>query len=129
MQDLPDTPEQRRQRRRLRRWKRRARILAPFLGLPLLLGALSLSVDLIEYRPTTKPELLADRVIKITRDEARQAITRPDLSATTQPNLPPPTAPDDVIDLDRDARDLDLTLSATPPTFRPPPRRHLPVRR
>ncbi len=129
MQDLPDTPEERRQRRRLRRWKRRARILAPFLGLPLLLGALSLSVDLIEYRPMKKPDLLADRAIEITPDQASQAITRPDLSATTSPNLPPPSIPDDIINLDRDARDLDLTLSPTPPTFRPPPRRHLPVRR
>jgi hypothetical protein len=33
------------------RWRRRARIVAPFAALPLLLGTLLLSVDIIEYSP------------------------------------------------------------------------------
>ena len=48
---MQETPDERRQRRRVRRWKRRARILGPFLGVPLLLLTLTLSVDLIEYQP------------------------------------------------------------------------------
>ena len=43
--------EHRLQFRRWRRWKRRARILAPFAALPLLLVTLMLSVDMVEYRP------------------------------------------------------------------------------
>jgi hypothetical protein len=38
-------------RRRIRRWKSRARLAAPFLALPSMLGLLILSVDLIEYQP------------------------------------------------------------------------------
>ncbi len=50
--------EERLQNRRRRRWNRRARILAPFLALPLLLATLLISVDIVEYRPEgpdTKP--------------------------------------------------------------------------
>jgi hypothetical protein len=38
-------------RRRIRRWKSRARVAAPLLAVPAMLGLLILSVDLIEYRP------------------------------------------------------------------------------
>lgn len=45
------SPSQKRtMQRRLRRWKRRIRHVSPILCLPLLLGTLMLSVDLIEYR-------------------------------------------------------------------------------
>lgn len=50
-QDVPESPEERMLRRRERRWKRRARIIGPFLGVPVLLATLALSVDLIEYQP------------------------------------------------------------------------------
>lgn len=53
------------QRRRVRRMKRRARILAPFLGVPLLLATLALSVDLVEYQPTEEPDRLSDRPIQM----------------------------------------------------------------
>jgi hypothetical protein len=42
--------------RRARRWHRRARIAAPFLAVPVMLGALLLSVDLIEYQPSADAE-------------------------------------------------------------------------
>ena len=42
-------------RRRVRRWSRRARIAAPFLVVPAILGLLILSVDLIEYQPQKSP--------------------------------------------------------------------------
>lgn len=43
--------EERIRNRRQRRWKRRGRIIAPFAALPLLVAALMLSVDIIEYAP------------------------------------------------------------------------------
>jgi len=51
-----DSPEQRRASRRARRWRRRAGIAAPFLAVPVILGLLVLSVDLIEYHPTARPD-------------------------------------------------------------------------
>ena len=61
MLDVHESPDQRMQRRRARRWKRRARIAGPFLGVPLLLGTLVLSIDLIEYQPQKPKPRLADR--------------------------------------------------------------------
>lgn len=51
-----DSPEERRAARRARRWQRRARIAAPFLAVPVMLGLLILSVDLIEYHPTGRTD-------------------------------------------------------------------------
>lgn len=59
--DRPGSPEERKQRRRSRRQKRRARLAGPFLGIPLLLGTLMLSVDLIEYDLQPEGERLVDR--------------------------------------------------------------------
>ncbi|MAG33366.1 MAG: hypothetical protein CL908_21020 [Deltaproteobacteria bacterium] len=61
--ERPESPDERQARRRTRRWKRRAHIVGPLLGIPLLLGTLLLSVDLIEYQPTKKPDRLIDRPI------------------------------------------------------------------
>ena len=61
LNDVPESPEQRMQRRRVRRWKRRMRMAGPFVGISLLLGTLSLSVDLIEYEPQPEAERLSDR--------------------------------------------------------------------
>lgn len=72
MNDVPESPDERRQRRRARRWKRRARMAGPFLGLPLLVGTLALSVDLIEYNPQPPPERLSDRPIPKRIVEKRQ---------------------------------------------------------
>lgn len=69
-----DSPEQRRAARRARRWRRRARIAAPFLAVPVMLGLLILSVDLIEYHPTgrtdrtdvpTRPAASAPRATRV----------------------------------------------------------------
>ncbi len=51
MQDARESNEDRLARRRARRWSRRARIFAPFLAVPGMLGVLMLSVNLIEHRP------------------------------------------------------------------------------
>ncbi len=61
--DVHESPDERMQRRRARRWKRRMRMAGPFLGIPLLLGTLALSVDLIEYDPEPAPARLSDRPI------------------------------------------------------------------
>lgn len=61
MTEKHESPKERLQRRRVRRWKRRARIAGPFLGLPLLVGTLALSVDLITYSPAPTLEKLADQ--------------------------------------------------------------------
>ncbi|MFK7896747.1 MAG: hypothetical protein AB8G23_12975 [Myxococcota bacterium] len=46
-----ETPEERQRRRLIRRWKRRVRAFAPLLGIPLVFGALTLSMDLVRYVP------------------------------------------------------------------------------
>lgn len=51
-----DSPEDRLALRRTRRWRRRARIVAPFMTVPVMLGLLVLSVDLIEYQPASRPD-------------------------------------------------------------------------
>lgn len=57
------SPEERRQRRRVRRLKRRARIAGPFLGLPLLVATLALSVDLITYSPAPSHQKVWGRLL------------------------------------------------------------------
>lgn len=51
MLDTHESNDDRLARRRARRWNRRARIFAPFLAVPAMLGVLLLSVNLIEHRP------------------------------------------------------------------------------
>jgi hypothetical protein len=51
MLDSTESQADRLARRRARRWQRRARIAGPFLVVPVMLGLLVLSVDLIEYQP------------------------------------------------------------------------------
>lgn len=65
--------EERIQNRSSRRWKRRARIAAPFAGVPLLFGMLALSVDLIEYQPQEPRPKLNSRPIATRALEARPA--------------------------------------------------------
>jgi hypothetical protein len=59
--------------RRERRWRRRGRIAAPFLAVPVMLGLLLLSVDLIEYQPSTD----ADPAKSGNRDASPASPTRP----------------------------------------------------
>jgi hypothetical protein len=61
LQSSARSPEERLARRRIRRWKRRGRIAAPFVGISILFVTLTLSVDFIEYEPTTESERLSDR--------------------------------------------------------------------
>ena len=124
MQETPDTPDERLQRRRVRRWKRRARILGPFLGVPLLLLTLSLSVDLVEYQPHEERDRLTDRPIRMTRKAIARPIPRPTVSTPT----PTPTSIDSPIPIGgnesgegtNDSLDLELNApsgdSMRPPT-------------
>ena len=84
--DRPESPEERKQRRRARRWKRRARMAGPFLGVIVVLAALALSVDLIEYQPEPPAERLTDRPIPEAvreRGKGMPAPTPSSLSATS----------------------------------------------
>jgi hypothetical protein len=51
------------QRRRARRWNRRLRVVGPFVAFVLLLLALALGVDLIEYEPQLETARLSTRPI------------------------------------------------------------------
>jgi hypothetical protein len=116
MQEAPDTPDERLQRRRVRRWKRRARILGPFLGVRVLLLALSLSVDLIEYQPQDEPDRLSDRPIRMAQPAAARPIMRPSLSSPTQAGSATPATAEDVDagqESDSDGADLDVMLPET----------------
>jgi hypothetical protein len=61
MLDSMDSHGDRTAVRRTRRWRRRARIAAPFLVVPAMLGLLVLSVDLIEYRPSREAGRASER--------------------------------------------------------------------
>lgn len=60
MQHADESTAHRIARRRARRWARRARIFAPLLALPGMLGVLLLSVNLIESRPDESRRAAAD---------------------------------------------------------------------
>ena len=117
---MQETPDERRQRRRVRRWKRRARILGPCLGVPLLLLTLTLSVDLIEYQPRAERDRLTDRPIRMTRKVVARPIPRPTASTPTSINRPIPIGDDESGEAMSDSLDLELdTLSndsIQPPT-------------
>lgn len=73
MQDGADSREDRLAMRRARRWRRRGQIAAPFLAVPVMLGLLLLSVDLIEYQPSTDADPPAARPL----DAVPATSTRP----------------------------------------------------
>lgn len=77
MHGVASTQEDKLHRRRVRRWKRRARIAGPFIGVSILLAALALSVDLIEYQPHPNPERLSDRPINLNARAKSEGIDRP----------------------------------------------------
>lgn len=113
MQETPDTPDERRQRRRVRRWKRRARILGPFLGVPLLLLTLSLSVDLIEYQPHEERDRLTDRPIRMTRKAVARPIPRPAASNPTSIDSPIPISGDESGEATNDSLNLELNVPSS----------------
>lgn len=78
--------------KRRRRWRRRVRIATPFLMLPILIGALVLSVGIIEYAPKKPTPKLTDKPISKKNLEFRRRLAsrRPGLSNTdvlTSPNV------------------------------------------
>lgn len=117
MLDLPETPEEHFQRRRMRRWKRRGRIMGPFLGVPILLATLSLSVDLIEYTAQPAPDQLVDRPIQTL--PRQQILLTPttnesDVTATARPYFSISISADRVLEPNHDGLDLDLMLPSLP---------------
>ena len=121
MRDVPDTPDERHQLRRVRRWKRRARILGPFLAVPLLLGVLALSVDLIEYQPADPHERVRDRGVRLpTREEPRPSV-HPSLVSATTAGLLAPELPDTVLEIPSDPTRVDFTLPGVPALPPTPP--------
>ena len=121
MQDTPETPDERLQRRRIRRWKRRARLVGPFLGIPLLLATLSLSVDLIEYKPQPKPDRLSDRPVRMTQATTVDSIW-PDRLSASEAESTLPNAPDEATKAEdqSDGPDVLLPLPAVPKPPTPP---------
>lgn len=88
--DKTNRLEQRIANRRKRRWKRRARIAAPFLAIPILVAALVLSVGIIEYAPKPPAAKLTDRPISTGQYQARQRLLSqrprlPDAAVLTSP--------------------------------------------
>jgi hypothetical protein len=95
-------------------------MIGPFLGIPLLLGTLALSVDLIEYQPVTPSrERLSDVPIRrvLPATSTGTAIPRPDMIS----NLDRDALAQDARMADANARGdgpaFDVTL---PPEPRPP---------
>ena len=121
--DVPESPDERMQRRRARRWKRRMRMAGPFLGIPLLLGTLALSVDLIEYDPEPEPERLSDRPMP--RQAAVKSSTRRAASPAT--SVSGASVVESGANTLAPSPDLELQLGAdadheTTHEFAPPPR-------
>lgn len=117
------TREDRSRKRFIRRWKRRLRIAAPFLSLPLLLGVLILSVDLIEYEPEQADPRASGtpvpaRATAGAREDARSlSVSR---FSVLEPELARIEAPEPAT-LSADDLALDLPLRERP-TPRPPRR-------
>ena len=116
MNETPESPEERRQRRRARRWKRRARIAGPFLGLPLLVGTLVLSVDLITYSPVPEREKLTDRPLPESTAQPSSRVVIPNSVMSSAPVVTPPT-PGTELDLELELGD---DTAALPRSFAPP---------
>jgi len=115
-----ESPDERRARRRSRRWKRRARIIGPFLGIPVLLGALALSVDLIEYQPAEKPDRLTDRPIpaSVLEKQKQAEKARPNSVSSTSVMTAKPLVSSPTPGLDEDALGLEIVRPEQP--MRPP---------
>lgn len=104
MHDVTESPEQRMQRRRARRWKRRARIVSPLLGLPLLVATLALSVELITYSPVAPQEKLTDRTLPEATDERSSMRTPLPSTGISTTSVVTPTAGMQSTDLEDEPR-------------------------
>jgi hypothetical protein len=123
MRESPDPTGERARRRQIRRVKRYARLVGPFLAIPLLLAALSLSVDLIEYQPVpTNHDHLIDRPIRrlSTPDADRPAVPMPARVSAEDPESLISTMPQAAREADAAATDNDLELPPTPKRPTPP---------
>jgi len=134
MKDVHESPEQRTQRRRARRWRRRGRIVAPFLGIPLLMGTLALSVDLIEYHPQQPRERLSDRplpsedvIARRKNEQAARTANAMGITAGSTLATSPSVATAD-LDLETSALQLDLPPVPTEANLRPPTVPYSPTR-
>jgi len=115
------------QRRLVRRWKRRLRIAAPFLSVPLLLGMLVLSVDLIEYRPEEPPQRRVDRPSQPEpesertkdRTDGRSGSTAGVIQRERNPLGQSPRISATALELDLDLQLPELELSRTPTPAHP----------
>lgn len=85
--DRHESPEERLQRRRVRRWKRRGRIVAPFLGVSVLLATLAVSVDLVEYQPQPPSNRLSDRPLPAAMSQSSPARAIPLGSAVSNTSV------------------------------------------
>jgi len=119
--DQPGSPEERKQRRRSRRRKRSARLAGPFLGIPLLLGTLMLSVDLIEYDLQPESERFVNRPTPeadVEKAHKRKAVSSPSAPMASNVSAPQKVAGDGLgfsVTL-RAKNDRDLQRNFAPPT-------------
>jgi hypothetical protein len=118
MQSVADSSEEKLHRRRVRQWKRRARIAGPFIGITLLIAALSLSVGLIEYQPRENPDRLSDRPIRL---NARTITERTDSLVGNSIASSVSVVSERNPEIDSSLRGLDLTLPSTPVARVPTP--------
>lgn len=120
MLGMSDDFEEAGRKRPGRRWIRRARLVAPFVSLPLLFGALLLSIDLIEYRPVREPSRLLERSIagaKMKTDAPFSTETAISISAIRTPDL----EADALAGPDNEVSGPDRRAAAGPSSPRPRP--------
>jgi len=100
-------------------------MVGPFLGIPLLLGTLTLSVDLIEYDPQPEQDRLSDRPIPEAVSVADSPSTPPtrlhtrtSVSSASVVSAPDAGAVDDLLDVTLAG---DAPLPNARPYAAPPP--------
>lgn len=99
MNDVPEFRKERLLRRRARRWKRRARMAGPFLAIPLLLGALMLSVNMIEYDPQPERHRLSDRPVAVVEKQQERPIHPKASAQSSSVASPTPAERDSALDV------------------------------
>ena len=121
MRENLEFTDDRARRRRIRRLKRYARLVGPFLAIPLLVAALSLSVDLIEYQsqPSDQDHLLDRPIRHLPRpNAARSAALTPVRVSAQDAEALISTLPQAALDADASDHEFELT---PPPHPSPPP--------
>lgn len=129
MEYRSETPTENLQRRRARRWKRRARIVGPLVGVPLLLATLVLSVDAVEHRPQKAQDRLVDRPITLPPEQSNVQSQRARMEPTTNPSRLDPShvsltaavSPNDFLASKDNAIAFEAAPAAVPLPKPPPP--------